>query len=276
MSKQIVKETKKAYENLDFLNSKDARVIRMLSEYLEPEARFKKYNVRETVVFFGSARLLCKKDALAQFNKIKSADPKKTPGFAEKLRKAQVALDMSKYYEDAVKLSKMLTEWSMGLTDEQMKFIICTGGGPGIMEAANKGAKAGGGKSVGLNISIPFEQFVNKYVTDDLKLEFHYFFMRKFWFSYLAKALIVFPGGFGTMDEFFEILTLRQTGKIKRPLLVIGYDEKFWKTVVNFEALVEHGVVSKADLGLIKFCSTPEQAFKAVTEHFVKFPPKKR
>jgi uncharacterized protein (TIGR00730 family) len=276
MSKQIIKETKKAYENLDFLNSKDARVIRMLSEYLEPEARFKKYNVRETVVFFGSARLLSKKDATAQLKEIKSADPKKTQGYAEKRQKAQVALEMSKYYEDAVKLAKMLTEWSMTLTEEHMKFIICTGGGPGIMEAANKGAKAAGGQSVGLNISIPFEQFVNKYVTDQLKLEFHYFFMRKFWFSYLAKALIVFPGGFGTMDEFFEILTLRQTGKIKRPLLVIGYDEKFWKKVVNFDALVEHGVVSKADLSLIRFCSTPEEAFKEVTEHFVKFPPKKR
>jgi len=276
MSKQIVKETKKAYENMDFLNSRDARVLRMLSEYIEPDARFKKYNIRETVVFFGSARLMSKKDAAAQLKSIKAADPKKTPGFEEKLKKAQKSLEMSKYYEDAVTLAKMLTEWSMGLTDEQKKFVICTGGGPGIMEAANKGAKAAGGKSVGLNISIPFEQFVNKYVTDDLKLEFHYFFMRKFWFSYLAKALIVFPGGFGTMDEFFEMLTLIQTGKIKRPLLIIGYDEKFWNTVVNIDALVEYGVISKNDLNLIQFCNTPEQAFKVFTEHFTKFPPKKR
>ena len=211
-----------------------------------------------------------KKESTAEYNKIRVSDPKKTPGFAEKLRKAQHAVEMSKYYEDAVELSKRLTEWSMNLSASEKKYIVCTGGGPGIMEAANRGAKAAGGFSVGLNISIPFEQFVNKYVTEELKLEFHYFFMRKFWFAYLAKALIVFPGGFGTMDEFFEMLTLIQTGKIKKSLLIVGYDEKFWKTVVNFEALADYGVISKSDLNLIQFCSTPDAAFKIITEHFEK------
>jgi hypothetical protein len=177
---------------------------------------------------------------------------------------------MSKYYEDAVKLSKMLTEWSIELNSPENRFIICTGGGPGIMEAANRGAKLAGGYSVGLNISIPFEQFVNKFVTPQLKFEFHYFFMRKFWFAYLAKALIVFPGGFGTMDELFEMMTLIQTGKIKKQLPIIVYDEKFWKSVLNFEGFLEAGVISKNDLNLFQFCNTPEKAFEIIKTHFEK------
>ena len=174
---------------------------------------------------------------------------------------------MSKYYEDAVELSRRLTEWSMNLETSANRFIVCTGGGPGIMEAANRGAKKAGGYSVGLNISIPFEQFVNHYVTKELSFEFHYFFMRKFWFAYLSKAFIVFPGGFGTFDELFEILTLVQTDKIRKKLAIVIYDEKYWKSVVNFDALIEHGVISESDLKVFNFCNDVDTAFKIIKEH---------
>ncbi len=259
----------KAYENLEFLNSSDARIIRMLAEFIEPQSKFRKHKIIDTIVFFGSARLKSRKDSLAEYNKFKVMNPK-TPTFAENLRFAQRQLEMSKYYEDAVELSKRLTEWSLNLGTHSNRFIICTGGGPGIMEAANKGAKSAGGISVGLNISIPFEQFVNKYVTKDLSFEFHYFFMRKFWFAYLAKCLIVFPGGFGTMDEMFELLTLQQTGKIKKKMLLVVYDEKYWKQVLNFDALADHGVINKEDVEFLSFCSTVDQAFNLITKHFEK------
>jgi hypothetical protein len=178
---------------------------------------------------------------------------------------------MSKYYEDAAELARRLTEWSMKLKTFANRFIVCTGGGPGIMEAANRGAKLAGGYSIGLNISIPHEQYINKFVTPDLSFEFHYFFMRKFWFAYLAKALVVFPGGFGTMDEFFEIMTLNQTGKIKKKMLLVVYDKKYWNEVINFDALVEHGVVSKSDMNLFSFCNTVDEAFELITTHFQKY-----
>jgi uncharacterized protein (TIGR00730 family) len=258
----------KAYENEEFLNSSDARILRILAEFLEPKGKFKKHNVADTIVFFGSARLLPKDQAVKALKKFNTLDPKKTKGFAEKLRAAQHTVLMSNYYEDAVKLSKRLTEWSLGLDSSSNRFIICTGGGPGIMEAANKGAKLAGGLSIGLNISIPFEQFVNKYVSPDLSFEFHYFFMRKFWFAYLAKALIVFPGGFGTMDEFFEIMTLVQTGKIKKKLLMVVYDEKYWRSIINLENLHNHGMINKEDLNLFSFCNTVDEAFNTITQHF--------
>jgi hypothetical protein len=195
----------------------------------------------------------------------------KTPTFAENLRFAQRQVEMSKYYEDAIELSKRLTHWSMNLGTHSNRFIICTGGGPGIMEAANKGAKLAGGLSVGLNISIPFEQFVNKYVTKDLSFEFHYFFMRKFWFAYLAKCLVVFPGGFGTMDEMFEILTLLQTGKIKKKMLLVVYDERYWKEIINIDALIDHGVINKEDLDHLLFCDNVDKAFTLITKHFEKY-----
>ena len=262
------KTLQKAYENEDFLNSADARILRILAEFLEPQGKFKKHNVADTIVFFGSARLLPKDQAVKALNKFNTLDPKKTKGFAEKLRAAQHAVLMSDYYEDAVKLSKRLTEWSLGFNSSSNRFIICTGGGPGIMEAANKGAKLAGGISIGLNISIPFEQFVNKYVSPDLSFEFHYFFMRKFWFAYLAKALIVFPGGFGTMDEFFEIMTLVQTGKIKKKLLMVVYDEKYWRSIINLQNLHNNGMINKEDLSLFSFCNTVDEAFNLITQHF--------
>lgn len=264
------KLTVKAYKNQDFLNSPDGRSIRILAEFLEPKARFDKNNIIDTIVLFGSARLLSKSDAQKLYEQVKLLDPKEVPNYAQKLRHAQVMLEMSRYYEDAVELSRLLTEWSLNLPTEKNRFIVCSGGGPGIMEAANKGANLAGGLSVGLNISIPFEQFINTYVTPELKFEFHYFFMRKFWFVYLAKSLIVFPGGFGTMDEFFEVLTLLQTGKIKKQMKVIVYDEKYWKKVINFDALIEFGTINPEDMELFSFCNTPMQAFNEITEHFEK------
>ncbi len=260
----------KAYYNEDFLSSADGRTIRLLAEYLEPQARFKKHKIMDTIVFFGSARLKPHREALADFNKIKNMNPKSNPNFAKDLRKAQHQLEMSKYYEDAVELSRRLTEWSMNLETSANRFIICTGGGPGIMEAANRGAKKAGGYSVGLNISIPFEQYVNKYVTKELSFEFHYFFMRKFWFAYLSKAFVVFPGGFGTFDELFEILTLVQTEKIRKKLSVVIYDEKYWKSVVNFDALIDYGVINAEDLKIFHFCNDIDTAFNVVKDHLVK------
>ncbi len=270
------KELQKAYENLDFLNSSEARVIRMLAEFLEPQKEFRKHKIIDTIVFFGSARLKSHKDALAELNKFKTINPKSTPKLAEELRKAQHMVYMSKYYEDAVELSRRLTEWSLGLETSANRFIICTGGGPGIMEAASKGAKIAGGLSIGLNISLPFEQFVNKYVPNELAFEFHYFFMRKFWFAYLAKCLVVFPGGFGTMDEFFEILTLIQTEKIKKKMLLLVYDEKYWKNIVNFNGLIENGVISKNDMNYLNFCNSVDDAYKCIVQHFDKHYPAKK
>ncbi len=266
-----LKPPRKAYKNLDFLNSSEGRSIRILAEYFEPKARFEKNKIVDTVVLFGSARLKSKFDAEKYYEEIKNLDPKNEPDFANKLRVAQMQVKMSKYYEDAVELSRMLTEWSLNLPTEGNRFIVCSGGGPGIMEAANKGAKKAGGYSVGLNISLPFEQFVNEYVTPELSFEFHYFFMRKFWFVYLAKALIVFPGGFGTLDELMEVLTLAQTGKIRKQIKTIIYGEKYWKTIINFDALVDHGVISPEDFNLFEFCNTPEEAFKSICDHFQKY-----
>jgi hypothetical protein len=270
MSKEKQKTLLKAYENVDFLNSADARILRMLAEFLQPQSRFRKLKIVDTIVFFGSARLMSKRDATKVYNKFKTINPKETSKLAEELRAAQMLVHMSKYYEDTVELSRRLTEWSMNLKTQANRFIVCTGGGPGIMEAANRGAKLAGGFSVGLNISIPFEQYINKFVSPDLSFEFHYFFMRKFWFAYLAKALIVFPGGFGTMDEFFELLTLIQTGKIKKKLLLVVYDKKYWNSIINFKGLVEQGVISKSDLNLFSFCNTIDEAFDLITTHFKK------
>jgi uncharacterized protein (TIGR00730 family) len=260
---------KKAYENKEFLSSADGRALRILGEYLHPKSKFRHHKIMDTIVFFGSARLISKRDALADYKAINKMNPK-AAGFAQKLRQSQLMVDMSRYYEDAVELSKRLTEWSLNLDTTANRFIVCTGGGPGIMEAANRGAKKAGGYSIGLNISIPFEQFVNRYVTPDLSFEFHYFFMRKFWFAYLSKALIIFPGGFGTMDECFEVLTLVQTEKIKKKLLVVIYDEKYWKSIINFDVLVEKGMISVSDLKLLNFCSSVDEVFDKVVKHLEK------
>lgn len=263
-----ITKAQKAYKNLDFLNSADARTVRILSEYYEPKSRFQKHNIVDTIVFFGSARILSRKDALKLVEKAQKDNSKNAE---YNFDRAVKQLEMSKYYEDAVQLSKKLTKWSKSLGEEKNRFIICSGGGPGIMEAANKGAKLAGGHSIGLNISIPFEQFVNKYVDPELAFEFHYFFMRKLWFIYLAKALIVFPGGFGTMDELMEVLTLVQTKKITKKMKVIMFDENYWREVINFDALIEHGTISREDMKLFDFCSSIDEAFDRITAHFNKY-----
>ncbi|MFH0989761.1 MAG: TIGR00730 family Rossman fold protein [bacterium] len=254
----------KAYNNLEFLNSPDARVIRLISEFLEPHRRFRKHRVNGTIVFFGSARIKSKVEARNSLNnlKLRSLNNKISPaGLKLKLSQGKTDFQMSQYYEDAVKLAKYITEWSNGLS-EPNRFVVCSGGGPGIMEAANKGAIAGKGRSIGLNISLPFEQGANKFITKDMNFEFHYFFMRKFWFVYLSKALVMFPGGFGTFDELFEVLTLLQTKKIKKKVTVVLYGEEYWKKIINFDAMVKLGVISKKDMKLFKFASSPEEAFE--------------
>ena len=260
----------KAYKNLEFLNSSDARTIRILSEFYEPQSRFRKNKIVDTIVFFGSARIRSKSEIQKEINELKRNKPKNEKVFQNKLEALQTKLIMSRYYDDAVELSKRLTEWSMKLPTNGHRFTICSGGGPGIMEAANKGAKVVGGKSIGLNISIPFEQFVNKFVTPELAFEFHYFFMRKFWFAYLAKVLVVFPGGFGTLDELMEMITLLQTGKIKKNLKVVIYDSMYWNDIIDFDKLVKYGMISKKDLQLFDFCDTIDQAFERITTHFEK------
>ena len=257
----------KAYKNQDFLNSADGRTIRILSEYYEPKARFAKNKIVDTIVFFGSARLISRKDALKLVN---DAKKEKSGSSKRNFERAVKILEMSKYYEEAVELSKKLTEWSKTINGGKKRFLICTGGGPGIMEAANKGAYLAGGHSLGLNISIPFEQYVNKYVDPKLAFEFHYFFMRKLWFVYLAKALIVFPGGFGTLDELMEVLTLVQTKKVTKKMKIIIYDEAYWREIINFDALVEHGTINKEDMKLFDFCNSVDEAFSKIKIHFEK------
>jgi uncharacterized protein (TIGR00730 family) len=272
--KKRLKKPPKAYKNIEFLNSPDARLIRMVSEYLEPSARFRHQKVRDTIVFFGSARIKPRSDAVAHLREVDRKLSKiRRPTKAQLilLRQAQMQVTMSRYYEDTVKLSRLLTNWAKRLNSSQ-RYVICSGGGPGIMEAANKGARLAGGKSIGLNISLPFEQFANPYISPELNFEFHYFFMRKFWFVYLAKALVIFPGGFGTMDELMEVLTLVQTEKTRKKMSIVIYGKEYWDKILNFREMVHHGVISEADLELFTFKDTPRDAFeylkKALTDNY--------
>ncbi|HXV77289.1 MAG TPA: LOG family protein [Candidatus Polarisedimenticolaceae bacterium] len=246
---------KKAYKNLEFLISREARTIRILSEYLEPRARFAHYNITDTVVFFGSARALAPDVAQGQLREAE------TSGDAQRLAGARQAVRLSRYHDDATTLARLLTEWSKSLQLPERRFIVCSGGGPGMMEAANKGASQASGLSIGLGISLPSEPSSNHYITRELNFEFHYFFMRKFWFVYLAKAMVIFPGGFGTMDELFELLTLIQTRKTEKRLPIVLYGKEFWDEVLNLEALVRWGTISAEDLELFEVFSTPQSAF---------------
>lgn len=254
----------KAYKNLEFLNSSEARTLRILSEFLEPAARFRKEKVVDTVVFFGSARTLSEDDARAALSDIrKRFDGDDTPEAAQAVRHAEKRVELARYYEDARTLARKLTQWSIDINGAENRFVIASGGGPGIMEAANRGAsEVEGGRNIGLNISIPMEQDSNPYITPDLNFEFHYFFARKFWFIYLAKALVVFPGGFGTMDELFEVLTLLQTRKLSKRMPVVIYGTEYWNRVINFEAMVENQMINEADLQLIHFSDSPDDAFE--------------
>jgi hypothetical protein len=251
-----------AYQNEPFLSSPDGRVLRILAEYQEPLARFRREQIQDTVVFFGSARFQGEKDAsgtLANLRKNHAATP--SEGLEKDLKRALAAVDMARYYEDARKLAHMLTTWSIQIPARRHRFVVTTGGGPGIMEAANLGAHEAGGKTIGLNIQLPFEQSPNQYVPPELNFQFHYFFMRKFWFAYLAKGLVIFPGGFGTMDELFEILTLAQTDKLAKKILVVIYGSEYWNRILNFQAFVDAGTISPEDLDQFKIVDTPEAAF---------------
>jgi uncharacterized protein (TIGR00730 family) len=260
----------KAYKNLDFLNSDPARNIRVLCEMTEPGLRFAKQNVEDTIVLFGSARTKPIVVAEKELAVIKSAikDPENlTVEEKRSLQQAEYAIKSAPYYDAAVQLSESLTRWSMSLSkDHQRRFLICSGGGPGIMEAANLGAHNAGGKSVGLGISLPFEQGVNEYIPKDLQFEFHYFFVRKYWFVLLAKALVAFPGGFGTMDELFETLTLVQTKKIEEVPPIVLFGSEFWNDVCDFDALVKWGTISSEDVDLFKIVDTVEEAHDYIVD----------
>ena len=237
-----------AYKNEEFLDTPDARAIRILAEYLEPYAHFRREKVRDTIVFFGSSR----------------SDELKGP--------------LAPYYEQARELARKVTEWSNQLPDDSRRFVVCTGGGPGIMEAANRGALDADGKSVGLNIGLPFEQLPNPYITPDLSFQFHYFFMRKFWFAYLAKAMVFFPGGYGTMDELMEVLTLVQTQKVNKKIIIVLYGTSFWKEVLRLDTLVRYGTINAQDLELFQYADDTDTALRILQEgltqyYLVKEPP---
>ncbi len=220
-----------AYKNEEFLDSDAARPLRILAEYLEPLESFRREHIHDTIVFFGSARL--------------SPDG-----------------PLGRYYEEARELARLVTAWSKSLPSHSHRYIVCTGGGGGIMEAANRGASEAGGKTIGLNIGLPHEQRPNSYITRELCFEFHYFFMRKLWFAHLARALVVFPGGFGTLDELTEILTLAQTGKLERQVPVLLYGSSYWKEIVDFDALVRHGMIDRKDLELFQYADDPATALR--------------
>jgi uncharacterized protein (TIGR00730 family) len=287
-----------AYENPGFLNSPEGRSVRILAEYWEPLGRFRKERIQDTVVFFGSARFhsldsTSKKLALLEKpGSIKPAPPEEQPASnvesaAERLeeitgvdergelslnvRRARAAVEMSRYYEEARRLAFLHTTWAKELPYKRQRFVITSGGGPGIMEAANRGAFEAGGKTIGLNIRLPFEQMPNPYITPELNFEFHYFFMRKYWFAYMAKALVVFPGGFGTLDELFELLTLSQTGKLAKQMTIILYGRAYWDRLINFKAMVDWGAISPNDLSLFHFADTPEEGHVILKENLTRF-----
>jgi uncharacterized protein (TIGR00730 family) len=267
-----------AYENSDFLNSPDARMLRIMAEYYEPMTRFRRERIQDTVVFFGSARFRAldvashELELLANTGSTMPAPADQQParrdevqrGEASKqrVRLAEAAVEMSRYYEDARTLAGLVSQWAMTLPGRRRRYVITSGGGPGIMEAANRGAYEVGARTIGLNIKLPFEQMPNPYITPDLNFEFHYFFMRKFWFAYLAKALVVFPGGFGTMDEMFELLTLAQTEKLAKKITVLIYGSSYWKSVINLDVFAEKGAIARKDLDLFQFADTPQEAFE--------------
>ncbi|HLY99147.1 MAG TPA: TIGR00730 family Rossman fold protein [Candidatus Angelobacter sp.] len=278
-----------AYLNPEFLNSPDGRILRILAEYAHPLSRFRREKIQDTVVFFGSARWASLPDAenaLTLLEKPHSAKPAGSAQPADSggqpdgsepdalqaaLKRAHAAVEMARYYEDARKLAHMLTTWTLTLPGKRHRFVVTSGGGPGIMEAANRGAHEAGGKTIGLNIHLPFEQYPNPYITPELNFDFHYFFMRKYWFAYLAKALVVFPGGFGTLDELFEILTLAQTQKLAKKILVIIYGKEYWNRVLDFQALVDSGAISPADLNAFTMVDTPEEAFAVLKDGLIKY-----
>ncbi len=263
MMDEKAQDLTKAYSNENFLNSRSARPLRILAEYLEPSNRLARYKVEDTIVFMGSARIVSREIAE---NEVKAAE-----GGDGDLTKARFRLDMSRYYEAARELAYRLTNWSKQLPDEHRRFVVCTGGGPGLMEAASRGASEAKGMNVGLTISIPVNEFANQYVTRELGFNFHYFFMRKFWFLYLAKAVLIFPGGFGTLDELFEILTLLQTRKICKHLPLVLFGTEYWDEVINFETLVRYGAINADDLKFIFRTDSVDEAYGFIVRELSKY-----
>src|SRR5665213_3929727 len=257
-----------AYLYPDFLESEEARLIRILAEYLEPLRRFKEQKIQDTVVFFGSARVDSREGAERALRTLRARGVQDADEHYQKeLKKSRKALEWARFYEDARELARLLTAWSSTLQSDNHRFVVTSGGGPGIMEAANRGAREGGGKTVGLNIRLPFEQGANPYITDGLHFEFHYFFMRKFWFAYLAKALVVFPGGFGTCDELYEILTLAQTDKLSKKIQVVLYGREYWQKAVNLDPMAEWGAIAEKDKDLLHYADSPDEAFGQLRSH---------
>jgi hypothetical protein len=253
----------KAYLNNDFLRSPDARLIRILAEYLEPQRRFTKQKIADTILFFGSARMVSHEQAEAELAAAKA-------GIGD-VRVVEKKIEMARYYEATRELSRRLTEWSKGLKGGGRRFVVCSGGGPGIMEAANRGASEARGQNIGLCISLPFEQAGNDYITHSLAFDFHYFFMRKFWFLYLAKALVIMPGGFGTMDELFEVLTLLQTGKTRKRLPIVLFGPEYWDKVMNLQAMVEFGTIDAKDLDLMFKTGSVDEAFDYIVKELTTY-----
>ena len=248
-----------AYRNEDFLNSSDARALRILSEYLEPASRLEHHGIDDTIVFYGSARLASREAAEAALEEARAS--------GGDVAAAERKLKLSRYYEATRELARRITEWSKGLTHSDRRFVVCSGGGPGIMEAANRGASEAKGHNVGLGISLPFEEGANPYISRELAFKFHYFFMRKFWFTYMAKAVVVMPGGFGTLDEMFELLTLMQTKRIKKPMAIVLFGEEYWSQVIDFKALARFGTINEADIDLCFRTDDVGEAFDYITNH---------
>jgi uncharacterized protein (TIGR00730 family) len=272
MNEGDLKRAPLAYENEPFLNSPDGRILRILSEYIEPISRFRREQIQDTVVFFGSARFQSLAVAKDKLSELEARGAQLSGHELERCRKnALAAVDMASYYEDARRLAFLLSEWSIQIPARRRRFVVTTGGGPGIMEAANLGAQDAGAKTIGLNIALPFEQMPNPHITPSLNFEFHYFFMRKFWFAYLSKALVIFPGGFGTLDELFEILTLAQTQKLAKKILVVIYGSEYWSRLLNFQTMVDAGTISPEDLELFKIVNSPEEGFEFLRDGLTKY-----
>jgi len=261
-----------AYLNQAFLESAEARPIRILAEYLEPLRRFQEQKIQDTIVFFGSARVDSRERATRALRTLRARGVQDADEqYQGELNKSRKALEWARYYEEARELARLITTWSRTLPSEHHRFVITSGGGPGIMEAANRGAREAGGKTIGLNIRLPFEQGANPYITEGLHFEFHYFFMRKFWFAYLAKALVIFPGGFGTLDELFEILTLVQTDKLSKKIEVVLYGRNYWDQVLDLKPMAEWGAIAEKDLELFSYADTPSDAFALLQAHLIKY-----